>query len=367
MREPTIIIPSQWATCDGPLGAYFVAQALHKELKWYVVEHWPTAVTELHADDRGQVFSAHGVHESIVEFDNSDSIAYIRLARGAIVVTVAARWREPLEQFFNLARARYPLDNVREGKIIPMVFWTQSPHGPQHWRRNMEVPSWPDITNNYPGLTFSGLREMMTWTKPERGGQLLLWYGPPGTGKTWAIRALASEWRKWCQFEYITDPDELFKDASYLIQVLLRETDDNDNGKIVEESTGLVKASQRWRCFVLEDTGELLVVDAKKQQGQALSRLLNVVDGLLGQGLNILLLITTNEEIKTLHPAVIRPGRCLLQVEFGLFNVLEAQDWLNELGHTGGATGMMTLAQLYHYAMAFPLKQQRKKEAGFTK
>ena len=72
-----------------------------------------------------------------------------------------------------------------------------------------------------------------------------------------------------------------------------------------------------WRLLVLEDTGELLTPDAKTVIGQGLSRFLNVVDGLIGQGLRVLVLVTTNEEIRKLHPAVARPGRCAANVSFG--------------------------------------------------
>ena len=48
-----------------------------------------------------------------------------------------------------------------------------------------------------------------------------------------------------------------------------------------------------------------------------MGRLLNLADGLLGQGLRCLFLITTNEQLGRIHPAVVRPGRCLAQVEFG--------------------------------------------------
>ena len=45
-----------------------------------------------------------------------------------------------------------------------------------------------------------------------------------------------------------------------------------------------VEGSEAWRLLVLEDTGELLTPDAKTVIGQGLSRFLNVVDGLIGQG-----------------------------------------------------------------------------------
>ena len=40
----------------------------------------------------------------------------------------------------------------------------------------------------------------------------------------------------------------------------------------------------RWRLLLLEDCDELIGADAKRASGQALSRLLNLTDGLLGQG-----------------------------------------------------------------------------------
>lgn len=80
----------------------------------------------------------------------------------------------------------------------------------------------------------------------------------------------------------------------------------------------------RWRLLVFEDADELLRADAKRETGQSLSRLLSLSDGLIGQGVNVLVLITTNEPIGRLHPAVIRPGRCLADVEFGLLDRDEA-------------------------------------------
>ena len=54
----------------------------------------------------------------------------------------------------------------------------------------------------------------------------------------------------------------------------------------------------RWRLLVLEDAGELLAADARAVAGQALSRLLNVTDGLLGEGLRAVVLVTTNEPLR---------------------------------------------------------------------
>jgi len=62
---------------------------------------------------------------------------------------------------------------------------------------------------------------------------------------------------------------------------------------------------------------------------------------MLGQGRNALVAITTNEDLYRLHPAVIRPGRCLAQIEVGPLSASEATAWL------GRPAGPATLAELY--------------------
>ena len=71
-----------------------------------------------------------------------------------------------------------------------------------------------------------------------------------------------------------------------------------------------------WRLLVLEDTGELLTPDAKTVIGQGLSRFLNVVDGLIGQGLRVLVLVTTTRRsassiLPSRDPALRRERRLL--------------------------------------------------------
>jgi hypothetical protein len=87
-------------------------------------------------------------------------------------------------------------------------------------------------------------------------------------------------------------------------------------------------AEGRARLLVLEDCDELISSTAKERSGQGLARLLNLTDGLLGQGLSLLVAITTNEPLAALHPAIARPGRCLAQIEVGLLTGSEARVWL---------------------------------------
>src|SRR5262249_12818084 len=101
----------------------------------------------------------------------------------------------------------------------------------------------------------------------------------------------------------------------------------------------------RWRLLVLEDCDEIVSVTAKAASGQALSRVLNLTDGLPGQGLHLLLAITTNEKLSALHPAVTRPGRCLAEIEIGCLPPSEAREWLGRSASMPAAG--LTLAELY--------------------
>ena len=89
------------------------------------------------------------------------------------------------------------------------------------------------------------------------------------------------------------DPERLFGDAGYLIEVAMGDRRD-EPPLAAAAARGLRRADPGGR--------------PRQSTGQALSRLLNLTDGLLGQGRNVLVAITTNEDLARLHPAVTRPG-----------------------------------------------------------
>lgn len=275
------------------------------------------------------------------------ALAKISLGYGWFSIRVASATAEQAASTCSAFRQAYPASYLMEpegGEVrVPITFWTNSPFGPQPRLRKIDSATWGDITGNYTAPVRDELASLMTWDDgPTADGQLLLWQGPPGTGKTWALRALATEWARWAEFHYITDPDSFFVgDPSYMINVLL-----SDSYSVVDEPTGDIYNEAdplgKWRVLILEDTGELLAANAKESYGQGLSRLLNVVDGMIGQGLRVLALVTTNDELGDLHPAVSRPGRCASQIEFGPLTPAEASAWLGEETDEGG-----TVAELY--------------------
>jgi SpoVK/Ycf46/Vps4 family AAA+-type ATPase len=242
-----------------------------------------------------------------------------------VSVTVYAATREIAQGVLAEIATLFPTASKDEG-TIRVKFWSLGQHGPSARHRDLDARRWSEIEQNYPSVVRDAISAMHTKKFDNAAGKLVLWHGEPGTGKTTAIRALAQEWREWASFNYILDPERFFgSDADYMMEVLMqREHEIYFNGNGTPE----VATNKQWHIVVLEDTSELLGKDARQTSGQGLARLLNICDGMVGQGLNILVLITSNEDIGAMHEAVTRPGRCAANISFREFTKEEAREWM---------------------------------------
>lgn len=222
---------------------------------------------------------------------------------------------------------------VEEESVIPnevtLGFWSMSSMGPALRHKRMVADTWSDIKHNYATTVNTGLEKLMQVTPDKLAGKMLLLHGAPGTGKTRSLRTLALSWKDWCDVEVVVDPERLFSDSDYLMTVIQEYREDN-----------------RWTFLLLEDCDELISSRANLS-GQAFSRLLNATDGFLGHGLNLLVGITTNEPIDSLHAAVLRSGRCLAKLEVPALPEDEARAWIGDPELAAKVKGETTLADLY--------------------
>lgn len=239
-----------------------------------------------------------------------------------------------------------PVPNDR----VKIKFWYATNNGPAAVTRQIVVPDWKTISKNYAPATVENLEYLMKDFKPDGGGQLIIFHGPPGTGKSYSLRALLDSWKSWCVADYVLDPENLFSGSQgYMASLVLRGASDSYEFD-PDEDEPRPKENDKWKLLILEDSGELLSADAKSRTGQGLSRLLNLVDGLIGQGLRVMVLITTNEDLEKLHPAVSREGRCAAAVKFRPFTYDQAIKWLEGNHHPTEidiSAKSLTLADLY--------------------
>jgi len=344
------------------VAAVFLDQVFARGLRELRREGWSTVESSLQALGE-PIFRDQADRRETALFDWDGTLVLVGRHANQVHAAVAAADGEAAVQALARLHEQLPAPDLSARHEATVTFWSYGRHGPQQSWRSISVPEWDEISANYTASTRAGLDGIMRGFRPAHGGQLLLWRGEAGTGKTFALRALAWEWRGWCEFHYIVDPDTFFGEhADYLMSVLLEEGAEiaemqramrtaaagfGIGGFLLDEGSEDEDAGRAWRVLVLEDTGELLSAEARAAVGQGLSRFLNVVDGLIGQGLRVLVLVTTNEELKTLHPAVARPGRAAANIEFRSLSAAEATDWLSRHDYKQAVDEPATIASLY--------------------
>lgn len=336
------------------VGDLIVANAQISGLRFMRTVNYPSeANLELLFDIATKILyqrsSPSGKGTLIFEFDNA--LAKVEIESGYFYASVYAESDKVAEEKLEMLTKKIPRLELKEDEIS-VDFWRLGQHGPISTSRKILCPGWPNIEKNYTQKTRDALERLFSNSLENSVGKLVLWHGEPGTGKTYALRSWARVCRDSLDIHYIVDPEVFFgESAAYMLSVLLGEEDNESN---------------KWKLIVAEDTGELLTKDAKANTGQALARLLNVCDGLIGQGLKIIILITTNEALGDMHPAIVRPGRCLASISFEKLNEQEVQEWC-EFHEVDLDSNSCTIADLYSKLDSQQIVARREKIVGFSK
>jgi len=300
----------------------------------------------------------------------------------AVLDFLSASKFELLLGSFNLKECGYPelmgllakvnkyMQELRgqEKEKVGITFSFLTAQGPRFYYRRVACPTWKEVRENYTNA--EAIDWLLKLKNPLAYGKLLFWHGEPGTGKTFGIRALMREWKHKADFFYILDLENLFgKSAGYLIETLLQvpESEPKKDGEEDDKKDKKDKES-RTKILVIEDALDFLLQENRKEMSAAMSRLLNLTEGLVGQGFKVLVLITSNEKVGHIDLAFKRIGRCLQILEFQQFPRKQAAEWLKNRGIENPIEEEATLAELYaelRPASDFSPIAEEKKVTGF--
>lgn len=214
-------------------------------------------------------------------------------------------------------------------------------HGHFHLKEFRHIGDKVDIEDHYNEDFYPFSERIIEKLQKPKSHGLVLLHGRPGTGKTTYIRYLAGQISKRMIYfppymaSHISSPE--------LINFLMDQ----------EES-----------ILVLEDADNV-ISRRMGSENSAISNLLNLSDGLLGQCLHIPVICTFNIQQTELDTALLRKGRLLGMYEFKPLQAHVANRLAQKLALDPTFSGPATLAEIYNREEE--AYQPQKNEIGFKR
>jgi predicted AAA+ superfamily ATPase len=197
-----------------------------------------------------------------------------------------------------------------------------------------------DLEMNYGSEAAAKFDKISSLMDSDKNGLVLL-SGHPGTGKSTFIKMLSTKTRRKLIYlssssaEQLTNPEFL----SFMMR-------------------------QRDSVLLLEDA-EKVLRSREEQDNSAISNLLNITDGILGDCLNILVIATFNMEREKIDSALVRKGRLLVEHQFELLSPEMANKLLESIGSDRRVSEPISLAEIYNPDDNFHEEEEEKRKVGF--
>jgi hypothetical protein len=242
--------------------------------------------------------------EAVIDLGDGD-LAYFGSERLSVFSSSFQRGRNKLDQILRAYRIS-EIPEKASFEIINLGIEGLYSSRTTHLRRT-QAQSDLELRLHY-GLDFFPWQESILRIMAEKCAGIHLLRGEPGTGKTSFIRHLVHVLRASHRFYFLPSYEYPRVGNGALIEFFHEEQDDHPNLQFV---------------IAMEDA-EAVLMPRKIDTGFSVSALLNLADGLLGEGLNLQFICTVNCEIEELDAAIVRPGRLRTARDFRLLTHSEA-------------------------------------------
>jgi hypothetical protein len=240
-----------------------------------------------------------------------------------------------------LQRIRKCMDREGQPKKHSNVYLLCSSDGMLNLQRfDIKLPQKKmDLELNY-GKEASAKFERVAESISGNKGGLVLFSGDPGTGKSTFIKYLTTKTTRKVIYlssgaaEQLTSPDFLSFIMGYR------------------------------NCILLLEDAEKVLRSRESQDNEAISNVLNITDGILGDCLNIMVIATFNIDRERIDSALVRKGRLVIEHHFTALPPDNCNLILESVGSERRTEKPMTLAEIYNEDENFHSKDE-KRRVGF--